>query len=318
MAKQSKKVGKPRGDNSRVYRPDGTEIPYLRKDKAGNYYARWKSNNGEWKKKNFGRGRSKALLRLAKWEAEHKGETFSILDKPGYLKSISGKASILLKEDIYQMLEERGIDPISFLKEIVETIMIDQINAPDSYVWERAKELIYSDTRKASQILDIPYENLIGVNNKKNYTLKEIGDNYFNKVEFQGELKSSQKSELKKVKKAWERFCYVVKVKTILEIDKSHINKYYDDIYKEFQEGWSTTWIKGFFERVKRVLNSAITDLEHSEDIFEVHRKCQKKLKPPSKVVKYPPYRIKKSEFKKLLSVTRKRATRQLQFSTNG
>lgn len=304
MANKSQKIGKPRSDDSRVYGSDGTEIPYLRKDKAGNYYARWKDDDGKWHKKNLGRNKSKALGRYATWEAEHKGETFSPLHKPSYLKSISGKAQILLKEDVYQMLEGRGINPASFLTEIVDKIMIDQVNAPDSYVWDRAKELIHSDPRKASQILDIPYENLIGVNKKKNYTLKEIGDNYFNKIEFQGKRKSSQKSELKKVRSAWDRFCKIVKVKTILEIEKSHINKYYDNIYAEYRSGWSTTWMSGFFERVKRVLNTAIKDLDHPEDIIEVHRLCRNKLKSPCTIIKNPPYRIKKSELKKLLEAS--------------
>ena len=304
MAEQSKRVGRPRGNDSRVYGSDGAEIHYMRKDKAGNYHARWKDDNGEWHKKNLGRKRSKALLRHANWEAEQKGDTFSTLHKPSYLKSISGKASILLKEDIYEMLEERGINPVSFLEEIVDKIMIDQIEAPDSYVWERAKELIHSDSRKASQILDITYENLIGVSKKKNYTLKEIGENYFSKIEFQGGLTSSQKSELKKVDRAWNRFCKSITVKTILEVNKSHINKYYNSIYKEYQEGKSTTWIRGYFERVKRVLNAAIKDLDHPEDIIEVLRLCRNKFKRPKQVVQNPPYRIKRAEFKGLLDVS--------------
>jgi integrase len=199
------------------------------------------------------------------------------------------------------MLEKKGIEPAVFLEEIIKKINIEQVKAPDTYVWQRARELIYSDPRKASQILDIPYENLIGINKKKNYTLKEIGDNYFNKIEFQGVRTSSQKSELKKVQRSWNRFCKCIKVKTILEVEKIHINKYYNFIYKEYQEGKSTTWIRGFFERVKRVLNAAIKDLDHPEDIIEVLRLCRNKLKPPMQVVKYPPYRIKISEFKKIL-----------------
>jgi hypothetical protein len=305
MAKQSQKVGRPRSSDSRVYRQDGSEIPYMRKDKAGNYYVRWKDDKGQWHKKNLGRNKTTAMLRYARWEAEHKGETFSTLYKPDYLQSISGKASILLKDDISQMLEEKGIEPASFLREIMEKIMIEQINAPDTYVWERAKELIHSDTKKASQILNIPYENLIGVNKKKNYTLKEIGDNYFNKIEFQGDLNSNEKSESGKVRTSWDRFCRIVQVKTILEIQKSNINNYYNDVYKEYQKkDWSTTWIDGFFERVRRVLNSAIKDLDHPEDIIEVHRLCLNKLKSPGTIIKNPPYRIKKSEFKKLLNVS--------------
>ena len=81
MAKQSRRVGRPRSNDSRVYGSGGTEIPYMRKDKAGNYYTRWKDDNGGWHKKNLGRNRSKALLRYAKWEAEQKGDTFSTLHK---------------------------------------------------------------------------------------------------------------------------------------------------------------------------------------------------------------------------------------------
>ena len=52
MAKQSRRVGRPRSNDSRVYGSGGTEIPYMRKDKAGNYYTRWKDDNGGWHKKN--------------------------------------------------------------------------------------------------------------------------------------------------------------------------------------------------------------------------------------------------------------------------
>ncbi len=304
MANQSKRIGRPRNEESRVYGPDGAEMPYMRKDKAGNYYARWKNDNDKWHKKNLGRIKSKALLRYAKWDAEQKGERFSTIYKPSYVKSLSGKANILLKDDIYDMLEKQNIDPVFFLEEIIGRINIEQINAPDSYIWERAKELIYSDPRKASQILEIPYDNLIGLHKKKNYTFEEIGENYFNKVEFQGKLKSSQKSELNKVKKTWKRFCDIIKVKTILEVNKTHINKYYDSIYKEYRKGKSTTWIGGYFERVKRVLNAAIKDLDHSEDVFEIQRLCLNKLKSPPTIVTKPPYRIKKLEFKKLLKVS--------------
>lgn len=301
MAKQSNRVGRPRKENSRVYGLDGSEIPYMRKDGVRNHYVRWKDDDGKWHKKNLGRTTSKALIRYAKWEAEQRGEEFSILNKPNYLKSLSGKAEILLSEDVYEMLEEKDIDPSSFLRDIIDKMTIESVNAPDSYVWERAKELIHSNPRNASRILEIPYENLIGLNKKKNYTLEEIGDNYFNKVEFQGELKTSQKSELDKVRNTWDRFGKIVKVKTILEIDKTHINKYYNNIYKKYQSGWSTTWIKGYFERIKRVLNSATIDLDHPDDIIEVLRLCRNKLKSPRQIVQNPPYRIKKSEFKKLL-----------------
>lgn len=119
---------------------------------------------------------------------------------------------------------------------------------------------------------------MIGVNKKKNYTLKEIGEHYFSKIEFQGELTSSKKSELKKVERTWNRFCKSITVKTILEVNKSHINEYYNSIYKEYQKGKSTTWIRGFFERVKRVLNAAIKDFDHPDDIIEVLRLCRNKL----------------------------------------
>ena len=74
MAKQSNRVGRPRKEDSRVYGLDGSEIPYMRKDGVGNYYVRWKDDDGKWHKKNLGRIKSKALLRYAKWEAEQKGE----------------------------------------------------------------------------------------------------------------------------------------------------------------------------------------------------------------------------------------------------
>ncbi len=182
-----------------------------------------------------------------------------------------------------------------------------------------AKDLIHNDPKRASELFEIPYERLVGIGSKKNYTLQEIGDNYFNKVEFQGQLTDSQRKELSKIRSSWQRFLGVVKVKTIREVNKAVLKRFYDSLYKEYRkEVRSTTWMKGYCDRAKRVINAAIGDLDHPEDIIEVRRLCLKILKPPGKIVRHPPYRIKKAEFHRLLEHSNSEEKAMWLLSLNG
>ena len=144
--------------------------------------------------------------------------------------------------------------------------------------WDFFKNKLLNDGAYAAKMLDMPCfadpNFLKNYKPKPSYTLKEIGDNYFNKVELQN-LKGQPQLEFKKVKKTWERFCNVVGVKTIADLTKEKFKIYYEDLYSEYErKKLSTTWLRGFLERVIRVLNSAIKDFDNSSDIVDAKGKC--------------------------------------------
>ena len=136
---------------------------------------------------------------------------------------------------------------------------------------------------------------------QKPNTLRKIGECYFNRIEFTDCSKEQQK-EIDKTKAVWREFCQTVKVKTAKDLTKKHIKTYYNDIYSKWKKkNYSTTWIKGRFERVKRVFNHSIKELDNVDDIIAAKQKVLAVLTPPKSVVKEGPYRIPKKVFLKAL-----------------
>ena len=293
------KKGRPRDKAKVVYSPvdNTTVLPYARKDSQGNIYFSWKDEANVWRKKNCGRG--------PKW----------------YQKYLQFEAEIIYKDPYVTM---PGITPPvlkdGFLSQIVEnveefTVDIDECGEPKiseitpmfrrSEMIKWAKDLLHNDPRKASELFEIPYERLLGISQKKNYTLKEISDSYFQRPEFNINVTKEAKKEINKVKATWARFVKVVKVRTILEIDQSMLTDFRNNLITEYlKKKWSTTWLSGHYERFRRVLNSGIDILPNPEDIIEVRRLSLLVMKIPKSEVKNPPYRIKKEELYKVLSVS--------------
>lgn len=302
----SKKMGRPRSRNNTFYDAQGNELVGFNYDASADTYCyRWKAQNGKWQKRNLSRDEKRARYKYYRVKAEVNGENFSTVRKPDYIKSLAAKAEIVLSDKIFNLLENNNIDPVDFLKNVIQSVNLYQIDIQDSYVWERVKELIQEDPKKASNILDIPYENLIGVKTRKIYTLKEIGDNYFNQEKFQHIKKRSQINEIREVKRSWKKFVQVLGVETITEVTKKHINEYFVVIQKEAMENdLSSSMVRKYFEHPRRILNQAITDFEDTQDIIEVKNKCLGKLKPPPKVIKYPPKKISREDFGKILDAS--------------
>jgi len=290
------KRGRPRNKSLVVYSPvdETTILPHARKDSQGNYFFCWKDEKGKWRKKNLGRGNI-WYQRYLQYEAKY------ILKEP----------HIILPDVIPPALKDYEISGETKNVDELE-VTIDEYGAANitritprfqlSVMAKWAKDLIHKDPKRASDLFEVPYERLVGLKELKNYTLKEIADAYFNKEDFQEELSGNQKQELQKIRRSWERFTKIVGAKTIKEVDKTDLSRFRDNVKTEARKkGWSTTWITGHFERVRRVLNNAITELPHPEDIIEVRRQSLKNMPVPSPVVENPPYRIKKSEFHKLM-----------------
>jgi len=290
------KRGRPRTKDKIVHSPvDSTTIlPYAKKDAAGNYFFSWKDEDGSWKKKNLGR-RDNWYQRYLQFEATIINKEPQVILPKLIPPNINEGMITTDTENVDEFeitIQENGIADI--------TQIIPKYSQSVMSQW--ARDLIHNNPKKASELFEIPYDRLLGIGEIKNYTLKEISVNYFGNVKFKNKLKGEQKKEYNKVKKTWERFEKVVNVKTIREISKQHINQYYDNIYSEcVEKKYSTSWVKSRFEKIKRVYNAAIRDLDNPQDIIEVKRFLLLKLKYPKKVIKYPPQLIRPEDFKKML-----------------
>lgn len=293
---------KGRRQKARVHSPvdNTTVLPYARIDASGNYYFSWKDEKGKWRKRNLGRGDG-WYQRYLQCEAEliqkEPYVSFSDIELPQITTPEQIDVNLLAKDlrnidELVLAIDENSDLFISAIKPKIErSVMVK---------W--AKDLIHNNPRKASELFEIPYERLVGISVPKNYTLKEIGENYFTGIKFQGVLDTYQKNEIRKMRQSWDRFCKVTDCKTVAEVDQQHVKYFYDDVYGEFKRrGLSTTWLRGYFERVRRIINAAIRDLPDCEHLREMQRICSNKLRTRLNVVNNPPYRIKKKEFFQLL-----------------
>ena len=290
------KRGRPRTKDKLVHSPvDNTTIlPYAKKDSAGNYFFSWKDEDGKWRKRNLGR-RDNWYQRYLQCEALIINKEPQVILPKLIPPLINEEMNITETENVDEFeitIQEKGkMDITAIVPKYSQSVMSQ---------W--ARDLIHNNPKKASKLFEIPYDRLLGIGEKKNYTLKEIFINYFSNVRFQKDLKGEKKKELDKVKRSWERFKNVLNVNIVREINKQHINKYYDNIYSQFiREKLSTSWIKAHFEKIKRIFNAAIRDLDYPQDIIEVKRLLQVKLVAPKNVIKNPPLLIKPDDFKKML-----------------
>ncbi|MHB9069647.1 MAG: tyrosine-type recombinase/integrase [Sedimentisphaerales bacterium] len=276
--------------------------------KSKSYFHRYKEN-GKWKKLPLGRDKAEAIYKLARFLSKNH-ENYGDIESSKLKKAvrITLASSITYKEgddkDEYKKrLTQWAID---MRKGEIDPKHTSISRIPDSYVYARARQLILANKIEAAKQMGI---NEIATFDTMKYqkprTLKEIGEKYLNKSEFQVKLSEQQKLEKAKVKKTWERFCKVVAVECVDELTTPIIDTYYDDIYQEYKgQNLSTTWIRGYFERVIRVLNHAILHFDNSKVILDAKNICARVLIKPKTEVKNPPMKITKDDFFKLLKVS--------------
>jgi integrase len=287
----TQKIGRPR--KNLIYDDAGNQIAELSFDSGtSTYFSSYKDGNGKFKKATFGRDKLEAIAKFRRWQDDRQGgKLLQIIQSP--------KPPIRrLKALERQWAERFGGDGSAY----VEAIKF----VPEEWIWEKARQLIQDNPVLAAQKLKIPAlsnpEHLKGL--RKPYTLEEIGNTYLDKIEFD-KVKGEVKHEKDKVKKAWEGFCKVVGVKTVVELTKDKIKDYYEKIYSEYiNKKYSTTWIKGRFERVIRVFNSAINDLDYPSDILEAKLRCNAVLKCPRHETQSPAKRIPKELFWQIMDAS--------------
>ena len=318
--KRKNRRGRPRDPGKRVYSPvDGSELPYARLDAQGNIFFSWKDEKGTWHKRNLGRDKTAFYPKYLRLETQLvKGEKYVEIDS----QDLQQGTKIINYPD-GEVLPEEGESTESVLRRIEESnkmmfkrfqegpedlnqeVVEDKKLVPLSYIWTVARGLIHSNPKRASEMLGIPYENLVGLKKVRVYTLEEIGEYYFNLERFKNLTRRTQKKEFAALQRTWERFKRVLGVETVNEVKKEHVNKYYNDIMGEARKkDWAASTIHSFFEFPKRILNTAVVDLDDSQYIAEVRNKCIGKLRSPPKKVKKKAYKIKREEFQKLLKVS--------------
>lgn len=251
----------------------------------------------------FGSDHKSAIYKFRQWQAEQDGEKSTTAHKLDYQKSIKTKLGFEVDVDLLNRLKKGGIKN---LEEIFDRVKIKETDVSDSFVLARTRELLLENQVETSNKMGLPgLAHVDLMDAKEQITLKEIGEVYFDQPKFTSVLSENQKSELHKVKITWEKFCKVVEVETIRELSKEVIRKYYDVIYKQYQkEDKSTTWIRGYFERVIRVVNNGFNYSENVRDLEDTKNRLKAILKKPKTETKNPPKLISKDDFHKLLKVS--------------
>jgi integrase len=282
---------------------DGVPIKGLSWDSANGYfYYTFFKDTKEFKEKGkriqFGKDYDLAIAEFRKWQGKHEGKnvrvSFYDKDHPDDTVEIYKKTA----REILVIREDGNFDYGP--KRLVEIYA----NMPEDIIIAKSKELfakyppsVIAEKYGMPSFAKIDYLDDL----QEPHSLKEIGDCYFNKIEFINPSSETAK-EIRKVKRSWKRFCSKVDVQLVKEVTKERLREYYNDVFQEYRtKKWSTTWISGHFERVKRVLNNAIDTLDNVNDIIEAKLRCASVLKSPKAEVQEKAYRITRSQFHEIL-----------------
>jgi integrase len=122
---------------------------------------------------------------------------------------------------------------------------------PENLFFETARNFILKDPIEAARKFGIP-------------ELSRMTDLpplepplYLDKIlQYYLEHRKPSPEECKKMKMAWREFCRIISVNSVREISSNRIHDYRDIIWAEYEKGgWSSTWLKARFSRVKTLFN---------------------------------------------------------------
>lgn len=255
-----------------IYDSQGNIIDGLSFDNANQTYRCQYKEKGKWVNKYFGRNKEKAIENFRQWQGEKENKTVAYMKLSPEPPDISGK-----KEFIKQELNEEVL-------------------------WGYVRHKLQTDPLYVANKLQLPAlsnpELLKHWTPKKSYTLKEIWENYNNRINH------ITKREKESTKRSWLLFLSITKATTISELDKPLIQIYFDKMYSDFKKDKSTTWIRQHFERVKRVVNYALDSFEHTAELIEVKQRLKTVLKPPRPSIQNPARKIPKEVFLSILEAS--------------
>lgn len=252
------------------------------------------------KRPHFTKDYDNAIMEFRAWKEKQEGGKSLKIAKPEYQESIKANAELVLTDEFAEALEKSGFH----MRDLIEFIKIQNVHLTELLIIQKSKEIfakyppsIVAEKFGMPSLVKIDYAEDL----RDPHTLKEIGECYFNRVEFKEPIKEL-KREVSKVKKVWKQFYKMVDAQNCKELTKKDIKEFYNSIYGEYSEKqYSPTWIKGKFERIKRVFNNAIDELDDVDDIITARRKIGSILKISKRIskrgVKEKPYRIPKEHF---------------------
>ena len=278
---------------------NGKPMVGLSWDKGNGYYfpthfKKTKEYDKTKKRPTFGKDYDTAIRLFIQWQNRHHEDYYNFP-----------------RRAVHEGLEHKNVKPTD-MKYRGKTIYTSEsvkgvYKIPESLIVQKAKELfakyppsVVADKFGMPSLAKIDYvDDLV-----EPYTLQDVADAYFKKKEF-SQLTKEQEREQKKVRKSWDRLCKAVDAKNIKELTKTELKKFYRNIYAEFRKkDRSTSWLKGYCERVKRVVNVAIDELDNEEELVKAKIRFASVLKAPRAEVKEPPQRIPKDIFIKILEAS--------------
>ena len=265
-----------------VLDPNGRPIVGLSYSKSNRCYYATYSNPRVW----FARDLAEALFKFRQYENQQQQEEpvveIPIPDLPQTIRKIG-----FIEWD--EIPNEPPIVPEAYAG---ETAIV-----PENLFFQKARNIILTDPIEAARKLGIPELSRLADPPKLEPPLSLDAI-----LQFYLDHRKPSKDERRKAISVWEGFCKIIPAKTVREITANMIHDYRDTIWAEYEEkGWSTSWLRGKFSRVKTIFNySRKMGRTNREELKRVVEYCSCLVAPTSVGEDAQP--IEKEDVHKLLS----------------
>jgi integrase len=245
--------------------------------KNNSWFYRYKNKKGKWKKQSLGSHKPTAIIKIAQFKEKQKGEKYYPIDKE------------LVKEDRVTVsgpegethdvshLSRRGDMEVRRYQETLKKSGIDLKyfhDIPESYICQRAADIIASDTDKFNRLSGIKvkvldYLDVVPCPLSSLYAIYLRNSNGGDR-------------EHRAVKRSWDKFIEIISPKKDLkDLNLTDIQTYKDTILEEVKmEEYKDSWVVKHFARVKAVFNSFY-------DNGTSHRTTIKAIMPDFKRLQY-------------------------------
>lgn len=242
---------------------------------------------------NLGRDFFQAKYRFEQIMAERAGETFTTATKPDYAKSFKSKAEITFTDDFATALESSGFTPA----DVIEGITITQTDIPDSFCIDRVRQLILDDLKDVSKRMNLPLKIDGDIRPEHSILLEKLLSLF---IDRDVPLK---KQQILDTTNYWDQFCKTIKVKTVREITKEHIQKFNKYV---INSSYAPRTKKNVLDTIVGVFDYALKEIDNSSDIDEINTVvgyCKSKFKRPNRGTKRKPHKFSRDEFEEVYKI---------------
>ncbi len=225
--------------------------------------------------------------------AERAGETFTTATKPDYVASLKSRAKLTFTDDFSTALENSEFDPA----DIIEGIQITHTDIPDSFCIDRVRQLILDDLKDVSKRMNLPLKIDGDLHPEHSIRLEKLLTLFIDRDD------PLSKQQILDATNYWDKFCEIIKVKTVREIIKEHIKK-----FNKYVNGssYAPRTKKNILDRIVGVFDYALKETDNSSDIAEINTVlgyCKSKFKRPTKGIKRKPQKFSKEDFQKIYKI---------------